>query len=186
MGPAAPVITFDDGNASDVEIALPELARRKLEAVFFLLAGRLDQPGSLKSEDVTVLARAGHRIGLHGADHVDWRGLDATGRAREFTAARERLSALAGHSVDIAAAPFGLYDRQTLHDLRQSGLKALYTSDRGLAWATDFIRPRNCLEGTMDDTVLEDTLRGRVRLLRSVRRAFGIPRKRFLPLRLRS
>ena len=185
MGPDAPQITFDDGNASDVDIALPELTRRGLTATFFLLSARLGQPGCLKQVDVTALAEAGHRIGLHGADHVDWRGLDAAARAREFVAARDSLSALAGHPVDQAAAPFGLYDRQTLQDLRQLGLAALYTSDRGLAGTADFIRPRNCLEGGMDDGALEAALRGRVRGLRRARRVFGVARKRMLPIRVR-
>lgn len=181
----APEITFDDGNVSDLEIALPELARRGLKASFFLLMGRLGQPGSLAEADVTVLAEAGHHIGLHGADHVDWRQLDAAARDREFVAARDRLSALAGHPVDQAAAPFGLYDRQTLKDLRQLGFAALYTSDRGLAGTADFIRPRNCLEGSMDDAAVNDALWGRVRGLRRVRRVFGVARKRLLPMRLR-
>ncbi|MFD1047214.1 polysaccharide deacetylase family protein, partial [Kibdelosporangium lantanae] len=37
-------LTFDDGNASDVEIALPELVARGLTAEFFVLAGLLDEP----------------------------------------------------------------------------------------------------------------------------------------------
>ena len=186
MGPTAPQITFDDGNASDIEIALPELQARGLTATFFLLEGRLGQPGSLMEEDVTTLARAGHRIGLHGADHVDWRRLDAAGRSREFGIAREKLQALSGQPVDAAAAPFGLYDRQVVRDLRNAGVAALYTSDRGLAGSADFIRPRNCLEGEMDDAVVAETLRGHVRPLRAVRQAFGVARKRLLPLGLRA
>ena len=34
-------ITFDDGNASDVEIGLPRLLERGLKAEFFVLAGLL-------------------------------------------------------------------------------------------------------------------------------------------------
>src|SRR5687767_10674733 len=40
-------ISFDDGNASDVEIGLPGLLSRGLTADFFVLAGRLGAPGSL-------------------------------------------------------------------------------------------------------------------------------------------
>ena len=39
-------ISFDDGNASDIELALPRLEERGLRATFFVLAGRLDEPGS--------------------------------------------------------------------------------------------------------------------------------------------
>ena len=186
LGQSAPEITFDDGNASDLEIALPELARRGLNATFFLLTGRLGHPGSLRPADVRKLVDAGHRIGLHGADHVDWRRLDAQARIREFVQARKTLSALAGHPVDLAAAPFGFYDRQTVKDLRHLGFDALYTSDRGLAGMADFIRPRNCLEGEMDDVALEDALHGRIRLPRRLQRVVGLARKRFLPLRVRT
>ncbi|MFZ0376580.1 MAG: polysaccharide deacetylase family protein, partial [Solirubrobacteraceae bacterium] len=34
-------ITFDDGNASDIEIALPALRERELSATFFVVADRL-------------------------------------------------------------------------------------------------------------------------------------------------
>ena len=185
MGEAAPHITFDDGNASDIRIALPELEKRGLRASFFLLSGRLGTPGSLSPQDVATLAQAGHRIGLHGQDHVDWRCLDAAGRQREFVTARETLATLAGTTIETAAAPFGLYDRQTLQDLRRLGFTALYTSDRGLARSDTFIRPRNCLEGTMSDAALRAALRGHVSLLRHPRRVLGIARKRLLPVRTR-
>ncbi|MGC3940392.1 polysaccharide deacetylase family protein [Roseobacter sp. EG26] len=185
MGPAAPLITFDDGNASDLAIALPELERRNLKATFFLLSGRLGQPGSLTEADVTTLAQAGHPIGLHGCDHVDWRGLDAQARKREFITAREKLSDLAGQKIETAAAPFGLYNRQTLQDLRALGFQALYTSDRGLA-GEHFIRPRNCLEGGMTEARFGEALRGHVRPTRRARRFLGVARKRLLPIRTRS
>ncbi|MDT5043412.1 MAG: hypothetical protein QOE51_4397, partial [Actinoplanes sp.] len=37
-------LTFDDGNASDVEIALPRLLERGLRAEFYLAAGLLGEP----------------------------------------------------------------------------------------------------------------------------------------------
>ena len=186
MGAAAPRITFDDGNASDIDIALPELRARGLTATFFLLTSRLGQPGSLTPADVTTLAGAGHTIGLHGADHVDWRRLDGAGRAREYQAARDMLRDLSGQSVDDAAAPFGFYNRQVVADLQGLGFRALHTSDRGPANNGQFIRPRNCVEGPMNDAALDDALWGRVRPLRALRRAFGVVRKRHLPLRLRA
>ncbi|MCK0096801.1 polysaccharide deacetylase family protein [Yoonia sp. F2084L] len=186
MGDDAPMITFDDGNASDISIAMPELAARSLTATFFVLTQRLDTPGSLTSEDVGTLAKAGHAIGLHGHAHVDWRELDEAGRHREFVAARARLAELAGYPIQTAAAPFGLYNRQTIQDLRGLKFDALYTSDRGLADAGRFVRPRNCLEGAMDQTSLQNALRGRVPPLRAVRRCLGVARKRLLPVRLRA
>ena len=52
-------LTFDDGNASDVEHALPHLRRRDLTATFFVVAGRLGEPGFLNEADVRALTDAG-------------------------------------------------------------------------------------------------------------------------------
>src|SRR6478609_7258795 len=68
-------ITFDDGNASDAQIALPALLRRGLRASFFVIAGRCDEPGSLSRADVRELARSGMTVGSHGLRHRNWRRL---------------------------------------------------------------------------------------------------------------
>ena len=69
------VITFDDGNASDAVIALPELlAKRGLKATFFVC-----EIGARRYLDRVALAdllAAGMEIGTHGKDHRNWRGLD--------------------------------------------------------------------------------------------------------------
>src|SRR6266511_1025697 len=59
-------LTFDDGNSSDVEIALPRLVERGLTAEFFPLAGRLGQRGYVDRSGLRELARAGMEIGSHG------------------------------------------------------------------------------------------------------------------------
>ena len=61
-------LSFDDGNASDIEIGLPALKDRGLQATFFVLAARLDQPGSLSRDAVRELHTAGMTMGSHGMD----------------------------------------------------------------------------------------------------------------------
>src|SRR5262249_9669647 len=56
-------ITFDDGNQSDLEYALPALRKRGLNATFFVVAGRLDQPGFLDRAGVRELSAQGMAIG---------------------------------------------------------------------------------------------------------------------------
>src|SRR5215470_15557920 len=45
--PSTVLITFDDGNASDLEIAMPALLERELMASFFVCAGRVGMQGYL-------------------------------------------------------------------------------------------------------------------------------------------
>lgn len=183
MGDHKPHITFDDGNVSDVAIALPELNKRGLRATFFLLTGRLGQPGGLSDKDVAILAQSGHQIGLHGHAHRDWRALNPDERITEFRTARQRLEALSGQPVTLAAAPFGFYDRSVIAHLKAEGFTALYTSDYGPAQADAFIQPRNCVETDLSQDELSRLLTGRVALVRKPRRFLGIARKRLLPIR---
>jgi peptidoglycan/xylan/chitin deacetylase (PgdA/CDA1 family) len=139
----AVAISFDDGNTSDVEIALPALLERGLKAEFFVLAGRLESEGSLDAEAVQGLRDAGMAIGSHGMMHRSWRGMDAATRQAEFITARQRLSDVVGAPVDTAACPLGRYDRRVLADLRSLGYTRVFTSDRRNARASAWLQPRH-------------------------------------------
>jgi peptidoglycan/xylan/chitin deacetylase (PgdA/CDA1 family) len=135
-------ISFDDGNASDVEIGLPALTDRGLTADFFVLAGRLGATGSLDEAAVKELATAGMTIGTHGMRHVPWRGLSASETQAELVDARALIAAAAGVDVDAAACPLGRYDRRLLADLRRLGYRRVFTSDRRAARPDSWLQPR--------------------------------------------
>jgi peptidoglycan/xylan/chitin deacetylase (PgdA/CDA1 family) len=122
-------ITFDDGNASDAQVALPALLSRGLRASFFVIAGRCDEPGSLSLADVRELVRQGMTVGCHGMRHRNWRRLDDDGIREEFVTARRLIGDAAGEPVRDAACPFGEYDRRVLHELRRHGFSRVYTID---------------------------------------------------------
>jgi peptidoglycan/xylan/chitin deacetylase (PgdA/CDA1 family) len=126
-------LTFDDGNASDLEIALPALKRRGLSATFFVCSGRLDQPTFLSATAVRTLQSEGMRIGSHGVDHVPWRRLASAQLEKEVSQSRRALEQVTGSPVETAACPFGAYDRRSLQALRRAGYRRIYTSDGGVA-----------------------------------------------------
>jgi peptidoglycan/xylan/chitin deacetylase (PgdA/CDA1 family) len=131
-------ITFDDGNASDAALALPALRRRNLHATFFVLAGRLGQPGSLAASDVRHLAQAGMAIGSHGMRHRSWRSAGDQELYEELVGAAGAIAGVAGQPVRHVACPFGAYDRRVLRAIRRHGFARVYTVDgspaRGDAW----------------------------------------------------
>lgn len=135
-------LSFDDGNASDIEIGLPALRARALDATFFVLAGRLESPGSLDADAVRELRRQGMDIGSHGMDHRSWRAMDSATRDRELVEARHRLAELNGAPIRAAALPLGQYDRRLLRDLRALGYGAVHTSDRKVARQGQWMQPR--------------------------------------------
>jgi peptidoglycan/xylan/chitin deacetylase (PgdA/CDA1 family) len=138
-------LTFDDGNASDLHIALPALRERGLSATFFVVAGRLGTPGFLCSDEVRALADAGMTIGSHGMHHRRWRNLARRDLDEELGASRRRLERLAGGPVTRAAIPFGAYDRGVLQALRRHGYDRAFTSDRGPAHPDRWLQARNSL-----------------------------------------
>jgi peptidoglycan/xylan/chitin deacetylase (PgdA/CDA1 family) len=145
-------ITFDDGNASDLEYALPALAERGLHATFFVVAGRLDTPGFLDAAGVRALAGAGMAIGCHGMRHRPWRTLDDGALREELLDARRRLEDVVQRPVTAAGCPFGSYDRRVLGALRKAGFERVYTSDKGAAHANQWLQARTSIgeHGTLD------------------------------------
>lgn len=135
-------ISFDDGNLSDVQIGLPALTERGLTASFFVLAGRLEDSGSLHPEHLHALRAAGMTIGTHGMRHIPWRGLDTAARFEEWVTAREILSDTLGVPVTTAALPLGRYDRVVLGQLRSLGYGGVYSSDRAWANPNSWLQPR--------------------------------------------
>lgn len=138
-------ITFDDGNASDVERALPALRQRGLKATFFIVAGRLGEPGYVDETGVRALADAGMTVGSHGMRHVPWRGLDDRTLDEEHVEARRLLEEVISRPVAEAACPFGSYDRRVLRSLRRSGYQRVYTSDGGAAGTDAWLQARTSI-----------------------------------------
>lgn len=135
-------ISFDDGNASDLEIAAEPLLARGLTATFFVVAGRFGAPGSLDRAGARTLREAGMAIGTHGMNHRSWRRLEPAERHAELIDARAEIEDAIGASVDEAAAPRGAYDRKLVADLRELGYRRFHTSDRQVARSDSWIQPR--------------------------------------------
>lgn len=171
------VITFDDGNASDAAIALPELSRRNLKAAFFVCAGRLEAPEYLSRGAIRDLLDAGMDVGSHGMHHRDWRALDDGDLDQEVGTARRRLEEACGRSVTAVAIPFGAYNRRVLARVRAEGFACAYTSDRGHARRGAWLKPRNTLRA---DSVEDDISRWLTRAAAvesALRNVYGVYRR---------
>jgi peptidoglycan/xylan/chitin deacetylase (PgdA/CDA1 family) len=149
-------MTFDDGNISDIEIALPRLVERGLTAQFFVLAGRIGEMGRLDEGGVRKLLDAGMAVGSHGWAHRDWRTL-APGETRaEYRDALATLAEIADRPIDAVAIPFGSYDRAVLRRLRHGPVRRVYTSDGGRTRPDRWLQSRFSVR---HDTTPDDVLR---------------------------
>jgi peptidoglycan/xylan/chitin deacetylase (PgdA/CDA1 family) len=157
-------VSFDDGNASDVAIALPALVERGLTADFFPVAERIGTPGNVDQDGLRELAAAGMTVGSHGAVHQPWTTASDAELVRELETARAVIAEASGHEVDTAACPFGAYDRRVLRRLRKAGYRVVFTSDRRPAREGQWCQPRYSVRA--DDT--PESLRSTVFAARGV------------------
>lgn len=162
-------VTFDDGNVSDAEIALPILAEAGLKARFFVLAGRFGMRDYLSEGDVRRLAEAGMRVGSHGWNHVDWRKADDRELARELRDSKLAIADATGMAVEEAAIPFGAYDGRVLKALRAHGYTAIFSSDGGLARTGPLLTRNTVVAGEQP----EDIARRRFKACRPTMRLKG-------------
>lgn len=176
------VLTFDDGNMSDHEIALPALVDRGLEAVFFVLTGRIGGKGSLGPAQVRDLLSAGMAIGSHGIDHCAWASLKGDDLHRELAESKSVLEAICGRPVTRAGIPFGSYDAMVLRAIRRAGYEAAYSSDGGKMNPAAFLRPRTSVRKDMSDIEIAAVLAGTSSIWRGFRRRAGMLKRRTLPL----
>ena len=173
-------ITFDDGNASDLEICAPILARHGLTAEIFVLSDRTGQPGSLSAADLVALREMGMTIGTHGAAHIDWRKTDDAALNRELTEARALIAEAAGAPVEAAAIPFNAYDARVLKALKAAGYARVYASDGVPARAGVWPIPRTSIRADMDMDAVDAILAGKLPPLLRARRALGMMKRRML------
>jgi peptidoglycan/xylan/chitin deacetylase (PgdA/CDA1 family) len=162
-------LTFDDGNASDIEVALPRLVERGLTAEFFLLAGMLEERGRLDRGAVLSLLDAGMAIGSHGWSHRDWRRIDNAQAREELGDAHRVLGQLTGAPVSRVAIPFGSYDRHVLRRLRAAGVTRAYTSDGGRTRPDAWLQARTSLRHDIDATWITRVLDPEMSLVQRAR-----------------
>ncbi len=134
------LITFDDGNLSDIEIGLKPLVDRHMAAIIFPCAGRIGEKNYLDQGALRELVAAGMEIGSHGWSHVDWRQTSPETTKQEIGEAKNRIEQAAGAAVTTVAIPFGRYNRRVLRNAEL--FETIYTSDAALADASARLQPR--------------------------------------------
>ncbi|GIJ79370.1 Polysaccharide deacetylase [Micromonospora phaseoli] len=170
-------LSFDDGNASDLDVGLPALLDRQVSATFFIIAGRLGSSGSVDADGVRELRRHGMPVGSHGMWHRPWRRLTAEQATEEFHTARDRLAELTGAPVDQAACPLGRYDRAVLARLKAAGYRRVFTSDRRPARAGAWLQPRYSVRAEDTAEGLRDIVFGQGLLGRARSHAAGLVKR---------
>lgn len=121
----AVVLTFDDGLASDYEIAFSTLAEFGMKAVFFVNSATVGQAGYLNWTQLAEMQRAGMSIQSHGHRHVDLTVLPTPALDAELRDSKQHIEDRLGSRVAFLAAPHGLLDQRVVRRALAVGYDAI-------------------------------------------------------------
>jgi peptidoglycan/xylan/chitin deacetylase (PgdA/CDA1 family) len=135
--PSKPIIiSVDDGYVDDVRTILPALERWHMVATFFVITGRMTEPGFLTADQIRELDRAGMDVGDHTAHHVDLRLLTPSQLRTETAGSRQVLAAVLGHPIYYFAYPFGTFNSAVVSAVRSAGFTLAYSTAAGTTEST--------------------------------------------------
>ena len=122
-------ITFDDGGSCSPEIAAV-LGSQGYSAHFFVVTGRIGEPGFVSQQDITEIRRMGHLIGSHSHSHPDRiSDLSFNEILTEWKTSVESLSDLLSERVTVASVPRGAHSPLVSQAAREAGIQFLFTSE---------------------------------------------------------
>jgi peptidoglycan/xylan/chitin deacetylase (PgdA/CDA1 family) len=136
LPPKPIIISVDDGYVDDVTRILPALERFHMVATFFVITGRMTEPGFMNADQIRELDRAGMDVGDHTAHHVDLRLVTPSQLRMETAGSRQVLDHLLGHPVYYFAYPFGYYNDAVINAVHDAGFAMAFTTAGGDAEST--------------------------------------------------
>jgi peptidoglycan/xylan/chitin deacetylase (PgdA/CDA1 family) len=152
-GAGCAALTFDDGFADNLLTLVPLLQETEATATVFVVSGWLgglhpETPhGRILTEDeLRSLHGAGVEIGAHTATHPDLTTLDRDRVTTEFRRCRERLEAVIGALVAVAAYPYGQANDETIEGCREAGIVAACRTAGNGSWAEPLNLPRQDMD----------------------------------------
>jgi peptidoglycan/xylan/chitin deacetylase (PgdA/CDA1 family) len=122
------VITFDDGLASDYEIAFPMLAAERIAAEFFINPAYVGTAGFLTWAQIAEMQRSGMSFQSHGYEHVDLARLSIEEMERQMMLSKQIIENKCGKAVDFISAPYGRASRQMIRMAMKCGYSKVCTS----------------------------------------------------------
>ncbi len=123
------VITFDDGEMNNFDVARPILREMGFRAYFFVTANRVGHKGYMDWEQLRELRDDGMVIGSHGLTHRILTDLKEQELEREFLESKGRLEKELTVAIDAVSIPRGFVNEHIVRVAQESGFKHIFTSE---------------------------------------------------------
>ncbi|MBL8091834.1 MAG: polysaccharide deacetylase family protein [Anaerolineales bacterium] len=133
LPPRPIIITFDDSNLDNYNIAFPIMQKYEFTGVVYIVGRYLGAENFINAQQAKEMANAGWEIGSHSMNHVDLSTITSDERWYEIHGSREFLEQEIGVPVLTFAYPFGVYDCNIMDVTYQAG----YIAGMGLGNSND-------------------------------------------------
>lgn len=124
------VITFDDGELNNHQVALPILKKYGYSAYFFIIVARVGRKGYMSWEQIKELYDQGMVIGSHGLSHQILTSLLDSQIDEELRASKRTIEVNLNITVDTLSIPRGFCNDALIQKAYELGYKTIFISDR--------------------------------------------------------
>ncbi len=188
------VLTFDDGELNNFQIALPILKKYNFPAYFFIIAGKVGKQGYMSWEDIRALRQAGMIVGSHGLSHQILTNLMDSQMDEELRASKRTIEVNLNITVETLSIPRGFCNDALIAKAYELGYKTIFISERPRElksaclsriavksrWTIEHLK--RALEGRM--TRMESALSMSKKIIKRVLREGGYNRLRSLLIKM--
>ena len=129
-------VTFDDAFENFVDVALPELAKRKIPSTMFVITDALGKnfgPAGhalkvMSREQLLALPEDLVTIGSHTLSHPFLPLVPDSDARRELSASREKLEQMLARKIRLFSFPFGGFNEKLVELCREAGYQRIFTT----------------------------------------------------------
>jgi peptidoglycan/xylan/chitin deacetylase (PgdA/CDA1 family) len=140
-------ITFDDGYADFLQMAVPVLEQLGFSATVFVVGGMLGEENDwawdrglkpriklLGAEDIRGVSTRGMEVGSHGLSHIPLAGLEPELLEEEVNLSRQVIGEALGERVEGFSYPYGSLDDAALEAVRRAGYTYACATPPRIEW----------------------------------------------------
>ncbi len=128
--PEKPImLTFDDTDLDQFEIAAPTLKKYGFKGVYFIMTVAIGKKGRIaymNKAQIRQLNDEGNTIANHTYDHKNFAQFTAEDWKIQIEKPNQTLAQITGKKVEYFAYPYGIYKPSSLHQLKAYGIKAAF------------------------------------------------------------
>lgn len=156
------LLTFDDGHASNYNLAFPALAEDGMRADFFVNPANVGKPGFATWAQLREMSAAGMSIQSHGYDHVYLTTLEPGALRERLHAARTAIEDRVGAAVTLLAPPGGRMPGGLARVARECGYRYVLSSRPGRVFADtgQTVLPRLAVTASLPSSRLRAWIEG--------------------------